>query len=53
MDWLAKDLAATKLKTILFSHQSLDSELKNGAEVRAILEQENERAGFKKGGVGL
>lgn len=48
MDWLAKDLAATKLKTILFSHQSLDSELKNGAEVRAILEQENERAGFKK-----
>ena len=46
MDWLAKDLAATKLKTILFSHQSLDSELKNGAEVRAILEKENERAGF-------
>ena len=48
MDWLAKDLVATKLKTILFSHQSLDSELKNGAEVRAILEKENERAGFKK-----
>ena len=48
MDWLAKDLASTKLKTILFSHQSLDRELKNGSEVRAILEKENERAGFKK-----
>ena len=48
MEWLAKDLASTDLKVVLFSHQSLDSELKNGAEVRAILEKENERAGFKK-----
>lgn len=48
MEWLAKDLAATRLKTILFSHESLDSELKNGADVRKILEQENKRAGYQK-----
>ena len=30
------------------AHQSLDSELKNGVEVRNILEKENKRAGFKK-----
>ena len=48
MEWLEKDLASTNLKTILLSHQSLDSELKNGAEVRSILEKENKRAGFKK-----
>lgn len=48
MEWLANDLASTDLKTILFSHQSIESELKNGAEVRSILEKENKRAGFKK-----
>lgn len=48
LEWLKKDLESTKLKTIIFTHQSLDSELKNGAEARAILEQENKRAGFKK-----
>ncbi len=48
MEWLEKDLASTKLKTILLSHQSLDSEIKNGTEVRQILEKENKRAGFLK-----
>ena len=48
MEWLEKDLASTDLKTVLLSHQSLDSELKNGVEVRNILEKENKRAGFKK-----
>lgn len=48
MEWLAKDLVSTDLKTILFTHQSIDSELKNGDEVRDILEKENKRAGFKK-----
>ena len=48
MEWLEKDLASTNLKTVLLSHQSIDSELKNGAEVRSILEKENKRAGFKK-----
>ncbi len=48
MEWLAGDLAATDKKTILFSHQSIDSELKNGDKVREILESENRRVGFKK-----
>ena len=48
MEWLEKDLATTELKSILLSHQSLDSEIKNGTEVRQILEKENKRVGFKK-----
>ena len=28
MEWLEKDLASTNLKTVLLSHQSIDSELK-------------------------
>lgn len=48
MDWLKQDLAATDKKCILFSHQSIELFLKNGAEVRRILEDENQRAGHKK-----
>ena len=48
MDWLKKDLAATNKRCILFSHQSIEEALNNGAEVRKILEAENQRAGFKK-----
>ena len=48
MDWLKKDLAATNKRCILFSHQSIEQALNNGAEVRKILEAENQRAGFKK-----
>lgn len=48
IEWLEKDLASTELRTILLSHQSLDSEIKNGAEVHQILEKENKCAKFKK-----
>lgn len=48
MVWLKKDLAATDKKCVLFSHQSIDLCLNNGAAVRQILEEENIRAGFKK-----
>lgn len=48
MEWLKKDLAATDKRCILFSHQSIEQALNNGAEVRKILEAENERTGFKK-----
>ena len=48
MEWLKKDLAATNKRCILFSHQSIEEALNNGAEVRKILEAENQRAGFKK-----
>ncbi|AQT67163.1 phosphodiesterase, family [Anaerohalosphaera lusitana] len=43
-DWLARDLAATNLPTITFSHQSLnasDDHIENAAELRAILELAN------------
>lgn len=48
MEWLKKDLASTNKRCILFSHQSIDTFVKNGNDVRQILENENERAGFKK-----
>ncbi len=48
MDWLRRDLAATNKRCVLFSHQSIEQAMNNGAEVRAILEAENKRAGFKK-----
>lgn len=48
MEWLKKDLAATKKRCVIFSHQSIDSFLNNGEKVREILEDENQRAGFKK-----
>lgn len=48
MAWLKQDLAATDKKCVLFSHQSIEQFLNNGATVRQILEEENHRAGFKK-----
>lgn len=48
MEWLKKDLASTDKKCVIFSHQSIDTFMNNGADVRAILEAENERAEFKK-----
>ena len=48
MEWLKKDLAATDKRCILFSHQSIDTFMNNGSEVRSILEAENERCGFQK-----
>lgn len=48
MEWLKKDLAATNKRCILFSHQSIDTFMNNGADVRRVLEEENERSGFKK-----
>lgn len=48
MAWLKQDLAATDKKCVLFSHQSIEQFLNNGAAVRQILEEENRRAGFKK-----
>ncbi|MGN0214370.1 MAG: metallophosphoesterase family protein [Muribaculaceae bacterium] len=48
MEWLRRDLAATNKQCVIFSHQSIEQAMNNGAEVRAILEAENLRAGFKK-----
>lgn len=48
MEWLQKDLASTRKRCVLFSHQSIDSFMNNGDEVRRLLEEENKRAGFKK-----
>lgn len=48
LDWLRRDLASTDKRCILFSHQSIDFRLKNGEEVRRVLEEENRRAGRKK-----
>ncbi|WP_294469799.1 metallophosphoesterase [uncultured Bacteroides sp.] len=48
MAWLKQDLAATDKKCVLFSHQSIEQFLNNGAAVRQILEDENRRTGFKK-----
>jgi len=52
LEWLRKDLAATKKSTVIFVHQSPerpeDGGLQNGAVVRGILEQTNRDAGFRK-----
>ena len=48
MEWLKKDLAATDKRCIIFSHQSIDTFMNNGSEVRSILEEENRRSGFQK-----
>lgn len=48
MEWLKQDLAGTKKKCVLFSHQSIELFMNNGEKVRNILEEENKRAGFKK-----
>jgi hypothetical protein len=48
--WLRKELAATDLPTIVFSHQSLDDPggVENGAAIRAILEKANQSTGHRK-----
>jgi calcineurin-like phosphoesterase family protein len=47
--WLINDLKSTKNPVILFSHQSLESDgIENRQQIRAILENENKTAGFKK-----
>lgn len=53
--WLREDLKKTDAPTILFSHQSLEDPdgVENGAEVRAILEQANATAGWRKVGACL
>lgn len=48
LEWLRRDLSSTDKKCILFSHESIDFRLKNGEEVRKVLEAENARAGRKK-----
>jgi calcineurin-like phosphoesterase family protein len=53
--WLRSDLERTAAPTIVFSHQSIEDEggLENRAEVRAVLEQANTAAGWRKVGVCL
>jgi 3',5'-cyclic AMP phosphodiesterase CpdA len=47
LDWLRQDLSSTPLPVIVFVHQSLERESKggvqNGASVRAVLEEANQR----------
>ena len=48
--WLAQDLAATHLPTLVFTHQPLDHEkwgIENHAQIRSILEQANHGRGRK------
>lgn len=54
--WLAEDLAKTKLPTVLFCHQSLESDdngIDNREVVRALLEKANKDAGWQKVGLCL
>ena len=48
--WLAKDLDAATAPTIVISHQTIESDggVANSAEVRAVLEAANRRAGWTK-----
>lgn len=48
--WLADQLARDDGPVVILCHQSLENEwgLDNGAEVRAVLEQANERAGWRR-----
>ncbi|MBD5375262.1 MAG: hypothetical protein HDR77_07280 [Bacteroides sp.] len=48
IEWLKSDLINTDKKCIIFSHQCLENTVGNREEIRKILEDENERAGFKK-----
>ena len=48
MEWLRKDLMATDKKCVLFSHQSIDTEMENREQVQRVLEEVNEKSGFKK-----
>lgn len=48
LEWLKNDVEKTKKRCILFSHQCLENTVSNREKVRALLEAENKRAGFKK-----
>ena len=48
LEWLEKDLSATKKRCVLFSHESIDMVMRNGDAVRQVLENANRQAGFKK-----
>lgn len=48
LEWLKADLQKTRSPTVLFSHQGLESSLRNGAEVRTALEAINQAAGWTK-----
>ncbi len=48
LEWLKKDLMSTDKRCILFSHQSIDKEMENRKQVQQILEDVNEKSGFKK-----
>ena len=50
LDWLKRDLEATDIPTILFSHYGFyhAGGVKNREQVRSILEQANKDAGFQK-----
>ena len=51
IEWLKADLAATKLPTLIFSHQGLAHEsfgVKNRREIQVLLEAANAEAGFQK-----
>ena len=53
--WLEGDLRRTNAPSLVFSHQSLEDEsgVENGGEVRAVLEDANRSAGWRKVGVCL
>ena len=49
--WLAKDLADTKLPVIVFCHQGIDNDsggIEEGVAIRYIFEQANRNAGYPK-----
>lgn len=51
LTWLKQDLQQTKLRTVIFCHQGLENTmngLDNGMQVRYLLEQINNEAGFNK-----
>lgn len=54
-EWLRLDLQKTQAPTIVFSHQSLEDPdgVENGPEIRAILEQANQEAGWRKVGASM
>lgn len=46
--WLREDLMAAKGRCLIFSHQSVEQYIGNGAAVRATLEAVNQAAGYRK-----
>lgn len=48
IEWLKKELASTDKHCILFSHQCLENTVSNREQIRAILEAENQKVGYKK-----